>query len=588
LQGPDGEGPKRGGRRLSAWPARILIALLVVAAYAPSLSGEFIGDDERFVELNEAIHDLSLRTPIECFTDPSTVDRAYWRGIYRPIRTLEFAVDWAISGGAPWFFHLRSVLYHVLGAWLALALFRRLLADTGPGVDPRALLGTLFFALHPVQTESVAWITSRSDVLCLCLFLGALLLHMRGRFLAAALVLVAAVFTKESAVVFAGAALVVDLFRKATLRWRWYVLYGAIGVVFTLLWFGLVGKETQHGISQTENWWGGSYPMTVLAMGRGFLYYAKLLALPVGLGFDYHIPTRAFVDVGAVAALVLLIGVAVLMWRSGPPGRLALFWFLITMLPVSNLIVRVGIPTAERFLLLPSVGVAFWFGHLAFRFRLVWVVPVCFLALTFSRCFVWQNEAVFWDEAFKAGSSPRAISVRSEKLIEVALTTRDPADAEKVIENSKLFLELHQKDIHLHPDVAEGVLFFSGNYGGYVLWDRARALLILGRYEEALRFASDAVGIGGPPQAHETAGMALEEMGDLDAAASAYRTALEAGVKSLDLNRKLAGVLLELAQRSESDGRRDEARFLYSESWRYFPDDVENGEARQGMIRLRR
>ncbi|MHC4470107.1 MAG: hypothetical protein ACYTDY_02790 [Planctomycetota bacterium] len=549
---------------------RALIAALAFAAYLPSLFGGFVYDDDRFVEQNPAVHSLTPANAVRYFTDPRTLAAVGHEGIYRPVRTLDFAIDWAISGGRPWFFHLRNVLYHVLGSLLALAVLRRLLEEDGP-----ALFGALVFALHPVNVESVAWITSRGDVLLVVTFLLALLLHLEGRRVGAALVLLLALFSKESAVVFPAAALLVDAFRKERLRWVWYGIYGGIAAGYVVFWFLFLGGGTVLGVGHLPHFWGGSYGANLLTMAKGFLYYAKLIVLPTQLVIDYHVPPTPRLDAGAAVAIVLLLSLALAALLASRRSRFAALWFFATILPVSNLIRPIGIPTAERFLYLPLLGVALFAGPLLFsRWRLAAVAVGCLFVLTFARSIDWRSDDALWDAADRVAVTPRGLAHRASRELARAHEDREERDRavlgakaghhEAMVGHAKAVCRVADEYVAYYEDVLGLGL---GKVGGRVLSDKANALILLGRPAEAAGAADRAVRLGGGAEAYYNAALALERLGRRPEAA---------------LN------LTKAAELFEERGEKDRALRYYHQSWEMFPDPERNGAALAGVRRLGR
>jgi len=443
----------------------LLLVLASVGAYAGLLSRgdlEFVYDDIRFVRQNLAIRDLGNLPYF--FTNPATADPEAWSGIYRPLRTLDFAIDYAIVGttegpGAVRWFHIRNILYHALGVLLLFWIFCQWGADRWC-----AGLGALFFALHPVQTEAVAWITSRADVQCFVFFLSALLFHGKSRgfdryFAAACAFLTLGLFSKEAAIVFPAVAVLTDLvFRderkwRATLRrWPAYLLYSAIIGAYIFLW---INRHHHHegNIWEVRALVADLFPGQLFTMARGFVYYARLIVIPVDLAQDYYLREIGSLDLltGLCAVLIL----ALVVWsvrevfRTSSLFAFAVVWFFITIFPTSNLLVPIGIPTAERFVYLPMVGVAFFAGNYLHRVAgrgvrcgaLVGLLFCCLFVLSFSRAQVWTNADALWTSTMRYGS-PRAVEwLASEARMDAELLQakeRDLRDKGELAEANRL------------------------------------------------------------------------------------------------------------------------------------------------------
>jgi hypothetical protein len=318
------------------------------------------------------------------------------------------------------------------------------------------------------------------------------------------------VFAKEIAVVFVAIAILVDLFRRDKLRFAWYGLYALIAVAFTALWFFLVAGGDPGEMGQTSAWWGGSPIMNAATMTKGFLYYGRLLILPINLAIGYHLPARAALDFGTTVSIVLvllLVGGALL---ASPKSRFALIWFFLTLFPVSNLLIHMNLPTAERFLLLPSIGLCFAAGALLARTRLSVVVFACFIALTFTRTFDWRSDEALWESSLAVTESPTGLSYRTWIEIERAERSGDPADAEQVVKTAEAFFRYYRENIQMAPEEVPGAMLLSREDGGPVLLNQAKALLMLGRYREAYDSAMLAAQFGDLEEGYRIAEIARE------------------------------------------------------------------------------
>jgi tetratricopeptide (TPR) repeat protein len=143
----------------------LLAALLLAtaAAYLPALDGEFLYDDE--ATLSSALVRDPLGQPAGAWLGP--------RGLVQ----LTFALDHLAAGADPRVWHLTSLAVHLAATVLAWLLARKTLARAGlASPEPAALTVAALFALHPLQTESVAYLAQRAEALAGAAYLAALLL----------------------------------------------------------------------------------------------------------------------------------------------------------------------------------------------------------------------------------------------------------------------------------------------------------------------------------------------------------------------------------------------------------------------------
>ena len=151
--------------------AAIAIILAIIAAYSPALKYQFILDDHRFV------NDPRVQTAGHVWDYFTNYVWAQFTGgpssFYRPIFVLWMRLNFILSEMSPWGWHLLSIAKHLLVAVLLGTLVWRLLRDR-----TAALLAGALFALHPAQTESVAWVTV-PDPLMAAAILGSVLLYLK-------------------------------------------------------------------------------------------------------------------------------------------------------------------------------------------------------------------------------------------------------------------------------------------------------------------------------------------------------------------------------------------------------------------------
>lgn len=348
-----------------------LIALSAGMIFAQTVRFGWVYDDQMEIVLNPLIR--SLRHLPEIFSTTAWAASGMETHLYRPLAVLSYAGNHLVSGLEPWSFHLVNVLLHAVASVLVFRVGRVWeLSTTAAGV------GGLLFAVHPIHVEVVAAVFGRKDVLATVFTMAMILWHggavARGGWRNALPVaaFACALLSKEVGVVALPLVAAQDwllskdrrrLF-QSTRRAKLYVAYLTVLLAYVLVRNGVTG-----GVGVSDTYYmdnplvtatlGARLGTALVVLGKG----AALLALPVTLSPDYSfnaIPlVQSLLDwrllgtlgFGFLAAWALFLPH---MRRSLVP--LALTWYLLTILPTSNLLVTVGTVFGERLLYLPGVA----------------------------------------------------------------------------------------------------------------------------------------------------------------------------------------------------------------------------------------
>lgn len=297
-------------------------------------------------------------------------------GQYNPLSILSFMMDYTVWGMHPGGYHLTNIIIHTLNGLLVYRLLFRLHGERLP-----ALVAASIFLFHPVQVESVAWISERKGLLSLFFLLISWEGYCRyrdaekgsGR-LAYALSLASyllSLLAKTSSVVLPLILLMFDwCFEKKERR---------IGLLDKVPFFVAAGvfsaieifsERPEHGGAMV-GYHGGSPLATFYTMLTVFCRYLGLLVWPSGLNVE-HLPTvyRA-PELAVVGAAILLAGVAAAGIRLFKVNRKLGFWvmfFWVGLLPVSQ-IVPLILLMYEHYLYMPIIGAAALVGYGAARLR---------------------------------------------------------------------------------------------------------------------------------------------------------------------------------------------------------------------------
>ena len=417
----------------------VLVLLVAVGAYLNTVTGNFIWDDKILISENDSVKswtELKANLTSDFFYFEKSPELAGKRGYYRPLVTLTYVVDYSIWGLNPAGYHITNIALHAANSMLLLLLLS--LLARGGGVP---LLAALLFAVHPIHTESVSWISGRTDVLAALLMLLGLYCYARAypphgqgdaprkpsRWVAAAIASLAlAILAKETALVLPAVLLAYEycfVSRAGRLEVgpvvKHLLPFVVVIAVYLLCRFVLLGVRVPVNPFIAE--W-GLFTIS-LTFVKAIGLYASQLIRPWPFSAYYHVSSvTSPLQGNFLLSLAAIIAVSVYAWtrRESRIWLFALLFFFLTLLPVSNLI-PIGAPrdmgflVAERFLYLPSVGfcigvagVIAWFVR---RFRpnvplfpsrlAAYGAPllIVLMTLTWLRNGDWQDEFRFYQDA---------------------------------------------------------------------------------------------------------------------------------------------------------------------------------------------
>jgi len=445
-QGVDPTASRQGAPRrvVLRWRPGWLVAALTLLVWAHSVTFDFVWDDQQFIVELEAVR--SLRHAPEMFWRKEAQASLSEFNVFRPLRTVHYAVLFQLGGGEPpkpWLFHLANVLWHGMAAWLLLGVARRLFQTLTPGGEEAsarrfALFVACGFAAHPVVSEVVCWAKSLDDAMAAVFTLAALSALLRwgdggttavtDRHHKRALLWFAlAVYSKESAVPFALAApLVLRLCQR--LDWRTVAVRSAGFFVIALVYMAhrhlVIGRS-----SQTEPI-SGSHGQTLVDMLPVVTEYARLMfgIPPFQIDYSFMPGGHALGSAAVMMGMTLLAGLlCVAVWALRSERwrvvGLGLAWCGLFLLPVSNLLPMMQY-MAERFLYLPLIGWLLALGWLllppgANRWRggLALALVVLWSGAAWERSWIWRDAVTLFVQSHLDG--PPTTRVRNNAIASI-------------------------------------------------------------------------------------------------------------------------------------------------------------------------
>ena len=412
--------------------SRLAIGVAVLLAglvYVNALDNPFVYDDRRLIVENQ-----SIRPPLN-------LQAVVLREVARPAVNISYAIDRVLWGPSPAGFHVTNVLLHMLNVALLFEFVRR-----GTGRVVSAFLAAALFAVHPMMTQAVGYISGRAEVLCTTFVLMALaaarrwMLGGRGVWLAATFGLwMLALASKETAVMFVAVAFVYDRLvlvgtaadRRRRLLWMHMPFIGF--VVFAMTVRLAVFAFLEHPGQLQTDWRFGLLELDVVRR------YLVLLFMPGGQTIFHELtPVTGWLDprvLLSIGVLGLLGAIAWGMRRVEGTVTLGIVWFLAALVPSAALVITGrGEPMAEQRVYLASAGLFLALGTIVARleawrrwnarplarfvYRGIIVAMLVILSMhTLLRNAVWGDPVTLWSEAVdKAPTSWHAQLLFGEAL----------------------------------------------------------------------------------------------------------------------------------------------------------------------------
>lgn len=391
-----------------------LLLTATFAVYAWSLGHDFLinYDDDVYVTANEAIRGATPEHLRMAFT-------SIYGGNYAPFQIVSYMLDYAIWGMRPAGFILTNIICHALNGilfyWLLLSFrWERLYA----------FLAAAIFLLHPVQVESVVWISQRKNLLSMLFFLAALHFYLSYRdkkgeegrrtlYVSSVACFILSLLAKSVAVVLPPILFLYDFCfpEKDGRKWRLADKIPYILAAAAVALAAIITQKPELGGGRT-GFHGGGGMSTFLTMLPVFARYLGLLFWPADLSAIYTPPIKTALDMQALLAallICLLFCLALYLYRRRRPLFFWLTLFFVGLLPVSQIVPLLTLMN-DRYLYFPMLGgAAFLVGCVRLggeKLRRPLVIILCIALIPLSllserRARVWKDSVSLLSDTVK-------------------------------------------------------------------------------------------------------------------------------------------------------------------------------------------
>lgn len=387
----------------------IFFFLTGLLVYLNSFSAPFHYDDFYYLKDNPAIKSF------EGF-------RAWLAADYsrvftgRPVLLFTFLLNYKLGGLDTFGYHFLNLMIHISNAFLLyLIFFRHAEEDREKGYSLKYILAATLFLIHPLNTESVTYISSRSSVLSAFFMLSSMFCFFRATkeklnlryYFAGIISFILGLSVKETTAVLPVLLMLFDYFfiskgsKNLCARIKYHIPYLLVIGFLSVLYAGYI---TMPMPLARRPW------LThIFTEFKVFTEYLKLLVVPVGLNIDHDIKPSHFIDMNtafSLLAILAFISAAVLLRKKHRVISFSMFWFFINLIPFW--VIRLNDFMAERWLYFASIGFSVGMAYILFmimtaffRTGLVIILSVVLAlgTLTIFRNNIYASPVLLWQDA---------------------------------------------------------------------------------------------------------------------------------------------------------------------------------------------
>lgn len=348
----------------------LFLSLICFAAYYPILRNSFLTgwDDQWMVFSHYTENGWTIDNLWHIFTD-------FFGGQYAPFGSLSYLFIYTLFGYDPFYFHLYSLLWHIGCVCLVWKFISTILRMHG-GMEEEnitliTLITTILFAVHPINVESVAWISALKILLYALFYLLGLICYLRyikdqkiTYYLLTILCFLCSFFGKEQAVTFPLTLLIIDWFTNRDLKsldvWSEKMSFFILAFLFGLITI----------LSQGKGIYDVTFPLYQRLIFGSFalIEYITKCLFPVKLNFFYpfpivlgeELPLKFYI----YPVLILLLTGWILVYRRNKYIIFSVLLFIVNLL-LSIHIINMSRHSiiADRYMYLSYIGIAFLIGY---------------------------------------------------------------------------------------------------------------------------------------------------------------------------------------------------------------------------------
>jgi len=494
----------------------ILILMITALLYSNSVFNDFLSfDDKAYIIDNHFIRDFSLKGIKIIFS-------TFYFANYHPFTTLVYLFEYKLFALNPLPYHLLNVLLHLLNTWL---VFR--LAETLSGKKTVAIIVALLFAIHPMQVETVAWVSELKNLMYSLFYLLALLYYLRylksglkrKYFYYVLLLFFASLLSKSAAVTLPVTLMILDFYKGRKINKQLFL--EKIPFLILSIFFGILTI-----ISQRQNFYGSIAYNGLIFHTYSFngmfinsfciLFYIFLLIFPFKLSAIHPFPqiVNGLLPWQYYTSFALLSLIFWLITKKGKYRKELIFGFSFYLITISVMLQFFSFGSSlvsERYIYLSSFGLFYIFAqwlsdmlkiYSDYIVIILFGTSIIFFIISWKRINIWKNNSIFFNDLVnKNPDYPNAYLFRGDIETKQGNFNSAIADYSEAIRlnintenvfynrgcvymktgNDKLALDDFKKALFLNPRMAD-----CYNNMGWIEDKSGQAKLALYNYDKAI------------------------------------------------------------------------------------------------------
>jgi protein O-mannosyl-transferase len=375
----------------------ILSAIAAAVVYSRFLFyGHISWDDPEMVFRNRAVHEFDLKS----------LWTGHFVGNYIPLTMTIHALNWWIFESNDWGHHLVNIIFHLFNGYLVYTTVKKLFNKDLVGITAACI-----FLLHPLQVESVGWISELKNIISTTFYFSGLISYNHYKrsgklsgYIICLLLFILGCLCKSSVVIFPITLLCIDMIINRRIRWK-DVLEKLPFLALSVL-FGIINLKTQAADMFIN--YSHQFPIHERIGYAGFalLKYLQLFILPTGLSTIYSHPENMRAVVIGYIFIVILLGIIIFLLKNKKYELVTVIAFiLVNLILVLQFIPFGEVLYADRYMYVAVTGFGILAGKLIHTARnSVWILSAILLilgVLTFARIGKWESSIVLFEDILK-------------------------------------------------------------------------------------------------------------------------------------------------------------------------------------------